>query len=101
MQSIDYMKIFCIIEALGKAKDAFKLNYNSKYLVESSKLSRKRLRTAWQMTLSFQYGRKYVLALTLDTDFDYRRGVIWGSDEEKSNIQIDIDNKRGISAVYF
>jgi len=46
MQSINYIKTFCIIKALGKAKDAFKLNYNSKYLVESSKLPRKRLRTA-------------------------------------------------------
>ena len=101
MQSIDYTKTFCIVEALGKAKDAFKFKHNSKYLVESTELPRKRLRTARQTTPSFQYGRKYVLALTLDADFDHRRGVIWGSDEEKSNIKIDIDNKSGISAVHF
>ena len=45
MQSINYIKIFYIIKVLGKAKDAFKLNYNSKYLIKSSKLPRKRLRT--------------------------------------------------------
>ena len=41
------MKTFYIIEALSKAKDAFKLNHNSKYLVEFSELPKKRLRTAW------------------------------------------------------
>jgi hypothetical protein len=76
MQSINYTKTFYIIKALGKAKNAFKLNYNSKYLIKSSKLPRKRLRTARQMTLLFQYRRKYILALTLDVDFNYRRSVI-------------------------
>ena len=46
MQSINYTKIFCVVEALGKAEDAFKLNHNSKYFVESSELPKKRLRTA-------------------------------------------------------
>ena len=46
MQSINYTKTFYIVEALGKAEDAFKLNYNFKYLVKSSKLPRKRLKTA-------------------------------------------------------
>ena len=53
MQSINYIKTFYIVKALGKAEDAFKLNYNSKYFIKSSKLPRKRLRTVWQMTLLF------------------------------------------------
>jgi len=45
MQSINYIKIFYIIKALGKTKDAFKLNYNFKYFIKSSELPRKKLKT--------------------------------------------------------
>ncbi|KAF4547364.1 Protein kinase domain-containing protein 37 [Elsinoe fawcettii] len=105
MAALNFAHVFCTAEALNEdAGRAFKtLLKNRQYLLSAGDSVEQPAERQRGGTPAYDYDDKPKLGFTLEPEsfFDPRRGLLFGSDEDKVDVLLDKDNCRGVSGVHF